>query len=656
MNEPAQRRSIATLVAIDQPVARRFPLGECATIGRDAECEVQVIDPMVSRRHAEILQRDDGHYELVHVGQSHGTFVGQEAVDRHLLRDGDEIIVGAARFRFEELALNEVGVAALDLEAARKNTAVSFRIDLDPAKAFPPQEDVADERTIRRDYEKLRVAHELSRFLGSAPRLDQLIERTLLTAFELLAAERGVVLLSDPETGRLDPALAYSRTEADAPMVLSATVVQEVLHSGNGIVSADAASDDRFDGSQSIEREGIHSIICVPMRHAQGLVGIIYLDSKTSTYLFDAGDLDLLGAVASQAATTIQNVLLSEQLREESERVEQLVRDLPDAVILLDAEGRIAFLNPQAVHLLACWTGAEVGDPLETIGDLPINEAVNQAAHSPLELAMQAGDNRILRITANNTAESGETVLVIRDVTYERERERVLADHERMRVLGEFAWGIAHDFRNIIQIVDAQADLIQGSANSEDIGRRAESIGRAAGRAMELTRRLVLLGRGGVPEKVTVNLNEVAGRVLEFIESQLPGNIKVKTAFAEDLEPIQADPTQLEQVIVNLSMNAKDAMAGGGVLRVETANEERDGAQRVVIRLADTGTGMPEDVVKRAFEPFFTTKPEGEGSGLGLALVRRMVEEELGGTIELASTLGEGTTFTLSFPPSGATV
>ncbi len=649
LSEHSKRTSVATLVALNLPIARRYPLGEVTTLGRDSLSTIQVIDPLVSRNHAEIRLDDEGCYTLVHIGASHGTYLGQERVERARLKDGDEIIIGAVRFRFEELALHEVGVADIDLSAEGKGAPVAFRIEVNPTQAFPPQSDIPDEATIRRDYEKLRVAHELSRFVGSAPSLGKLIERTLLTAFELLAAERGVVLLFDPDTERLDPALAYSRSEDGNLMSLSTTVVQEVVDSLHGIVCVDAREDDRFDGSRSIEREGIRSIICVPMLHSHGLAGILYLDSKSGASLFDATDLDLLGAIASQAATSIENVMLSERLREEGERVEQLVRDLPDAVVLLDADGQIAFLNAEGSRLLSLWTEAGVGERLETVGELPITEVTNQASESPMELAIHAEGGRSLRISANNTAESGETVLVIRDVTYERERERVLADHERMRVLGEFAWGIAHDFRNIIQIVDAQADLIQGSSDSADIGRRAESIGRAAGRALELTRRLVVLGRGGVPEKSAVVLNEVASRVLEFIQSQISDTIEVETHFAEDLAPVLADPTQLEQIIVNLSMNAKDAMPNGGIFRVETANVVGEGDPRVVLRLSDTGTGMPEGVVKRAFEPFFTTKPAGKGTGLGLALVRRMVEE-LGGQIELESVLGEGTTFSLTFP------
>jgi nitrogen-specific signal transduction histidine kinase/ActR/RegA family two-component response regulator len=255
----------------------------------------------------------------------------------------------------------------------------------------------------------------------------------------------------------------------------------------------------------------------------------------------------------------------------------------------------------------------------------------------------------------------------------QEDRERLRAQLEqaqRLEGLGQLAGGVAHDFNNLLGVILSYAAFVseeidtaaagntdpQWKAASEDIGQ----IRRAAERAAGLTRQLLSFARREVVQPQVVDLNDLLGNMASILRRTLGADLDLVTNLAEDLSPVLVDSGQFDQVILNLAVNARDAMPEGGSLTITTASVRVDRAYAaewssvlpgdyVLVTVADTGKGMPPDVIKHAFEPFYTTKSKGEGSGLGLAIVYGAVTQAAG-HIRIQSEPGKGTTFTILLP------
>ena len=232
------------------------------------------------------------------------------------------------------------------------------------------------------------------------------------------------------------------------------------------------------------------------------------------------------------------------------------------------------------------------------------------------------------------------------DITKQKRLEEQLLQAQKMEALGQFAGGIAHDFNNLLTAISGYADLASGPGMPEaSLHRCLDGILAAASEASDLTAQILSFSRQKTLERRPINLNETvraAGRLLDrFIRE----DIGVRLELADALPAVMADGDELKQVVLNLALNARDAMASGGTITIETAVIE----DSVVLRVRDTGSGMTESTKARAFEPFFTTKPEGKGTGLGLSVAYGVVDA-LGGTLTIASALGAGTTVEAVIP------
>ena len=265
------------------------------------------------------------------------------------------------------------------------------------------------------------------------------------------------------------------------------------------------------------------------------------------------------------------------------------------------------------------------------------------------------------------TATTGESQIPQED----RERLRAqLEQAQRLEGLGQLAGGVAHDFNNLIGVILNYAAFVgeeidtaaatgaghQWTAVADDVGQ----IRRAAERAAGLTRQLLSFARREVIQPQVVNFNDLLGNMASMLRRTLGADLQLITHLAADLPPVLVDPGQIDQMILNLAVNARDAMPDGGALTITTGSLTVDRAfaaewssalpgHYVCVTIADTGVGMPDDVIKHAFEPFFTTKSKGEGSGLGLATVYGVVTQAEG-HVRITSSPGEGTAFTILLP------
>jgi signal transduction histidine kinase/CheY-like chemotaxis protein len=251
-------------------------------------------------------------------------------------------------------------------------------------------------------------------------------------------------------------------------------------------------------------------------------------------------------------------------------------------------------------------------------------------------------------------------VALLRDVTQQRALEQQLQHSQKMDAIGRFAAGVVHDFNNLLSVIQSYAQLILSGASEgqrvpEDLG---QIVG-ASDRAAALTRQLLAFCRREELKPKLLELNPIITNVEKMLRRILGADIALSTALASDLGVVRADAGQIDQIVLNLAVNARDAMPRGGRLAIETANQSFAGAQAqgagvppgeyVMLAVTDTGTGMDADTQRRIFEPFFTTKEVGKGTGLGLSTVYGIVQQARG-HIAVDSVVGQGTTFRVYFP------
>ena len=233
-----------------------------------------------------------------------------------------------------------------------------------------------------------------------------------------------------------------------------------------------------------------------------------------------------------------------------------------------------------------------------------------------------------------------------------RQSEEQLRQAQKMEAIGRLAGGVAHDFNNLLTIITGYSDMMLEQLNHEDpLREKLEEVRKASERAGALTRQLLAFSRKQVLKPEVLSLNAVVQDLEKMLRRVIGEDIELAISLSSDLANTRADRGQIEQVILNLAVNARDAMREGGRLSLETRNVETgiDPVSHVLLRLTDTGCGMDEEIIAQIFEPFFTTKGEGKGTGLGLSTVYGIVKQS-GGTIQVASKPGKGTTFEILFP------
>jgi PAS domain S-box-containing protein len=364
---------------------------------------------------------------------------------------------------------------------------------------------------------------------------------------------------------------------------------------------------------------------------------------------------------------------LTAQIREQARQMEQILATVPAGVLLLDAEGRVLHANPMGEKDLTMLTDAKIGDVLMRLGDQPLAELLTSPPTRGLWHEIKATSTAVGRTfeaiarSVETGPEPGHWVLVINDVTREREIQAQLQQQQRLAAVGQLAAGIAHDFNNIMASIVLYAEMVARSQQlSERDRERMAVIIQQVWQASRLVEQVLDFSRRTVLERRPLDLLPLLKEQVKMLEQMLPEHIEIElvsrsneTDYANPYV-IEADPTRMQQMVTNLAVNARDAMPDGGTLRIELVRMTIQSSQLLPLpnmkagewlrlTISDTGTGIAPDVLPHIFEPFFTTKGPGGGSGLGLAQVHGIVGLH-GGHIDVETQMGAGTTFSIYLP------
>lgn len=329
----------------------------------------------------------------------------------------------------------------------------------------------------------------------------------------------------------------------------------------------------------------------------------------------------------------------------------------PSPVLRVGGDGTLLYANAASGPLLKAW-GCQPKDHVPAEPRMRVILALERGTTAFHEVAV---DGRIFLFTLAPVRSAGYVNLYGSDITERKRLEEQLLQAQKMEAVGRLAGGVAHDFNNLLTAISGYGQLVlEGLADGDTKHLNVQEMLRAADRAAALTRQLLTFSRKQVLQPQLVNLNAQVEEMGNLLRRLIGEDIRLTLRTAPDLGRLRADPNQLEQVILNLALNARDAMPHGGHLVIETGNVDLQDevtlgsgtmspGRYVRLTVTDTGCGMDDFVLKHVFEPFFTTKGPGQGTGLGLSTVYGVVKQS-GGAIDVRSNLGCGTTFTLYFP------
>jgi PAS domain S-box-containing protein len=503
--------------------------------------------------------------------------------------------------------------------------------------------------------------------------------RELAQAFDLPQA--AAALLNEKKTEAV--VVAEYRAKG-RPSGLDATIpvqgnpsFQYLLTGKAPLVVEDAQADPRLASIHELMRQlGTVSLLILPLTIKGEVVGSLGLEAAEPRH-FSAEEISLAWSVAEQVAGGLTRARLAQTQRRLITAIEQTA----EGVLITDIQGTILYVNPTFERVTGYSRAEAVGQNPRILK----SGKHDTAFYEELWATISAGEvwhGRLVNKKKDGTLYTEEVTIspvqdeygnivnyvgLLRDVTHELQLEEQYRQAQKMEAVGQLTAGIAHDFNNLLTAVNGFAELALLRLAPDDPTRElVDKVLDSGQRAADLVSQLMAFSRKQVLEPQLLDLNAVVAEMDKLLRRTIGEHIELKTSLAPDLWPVEVDPTQMEQVVVNLAVNARDAMPDGGHLTVETANVELGEdyvaghlggkpGNYVLLAISDTGVGMSEEVQTRIFEPFFTTKEHGKGTGLGLSTVFGIVKQS-GGDIHVYSEEGVGTTFKVYLPRAGEAV
>jgi PAS domain S-box-containing protein len=403
----------------------------------------------------------------------------------------------------------------------------------------------------------------------------------------------------------------------------------------------------------------------IPCRFHERTVAIIGLGKTVDGDYLSSDDLELLSTIAGYVAIAIENARLYQSLEQKAGQIERLkdfseniVESLSIGVLTLDLEGRIESWNPQLEELLELPRDAALGRKLSEV--LPRDLVSEIESHTASEhvagfyksrVNTPAGRQLVINVSTapllgKDGAQLGRLIL-LDDITQRVRMEEQMLQNEKLTSLGLLAAGVAHEVNTPLAVISNYIQMLAKQIPADDPRQRTiERIVKQTFRASEIVNNLLNFSRTGAVEFSEIDLNAVLEETLSLVQHPFKtARVNVVRSYREKIPPVLGSTTRLQQVFLNLFMNARDAMPAGGMLEVRTAAYNGS----VEVEITDTGAGITPEHIHRIFDPFFTTKAIGKGTGLGLSVSYGIIKEHAG-RVDVRSTPGKGTSFRLEFP------
>jgi two-component system cell cycle sensor histidine kinase/response regulator CckA len=520
-----------------------------------------------------------------------------------------------------------------------------------------------------------QVISDIVHALNQTANLDQLLQHIHKALKKVLYAENCYVALHDPaENTFYFPFFVDRFDTTPASKKVDRSCTAYVFRTGCAMLIPQAEFD-RLAAKGDVELVGSPSPswLGVPLKTPTATIGVLGVQHYENENAYDLRDLEFLDSVGGHIAIAIERRRAEDALRRSESIFRLLFSQNPLPTWVIDQE-TLAFIQVNEATVNQYGYTAEEFKKLNTFDILVPEEAERlreHFRHSPMQgrhvglwkHRKKDGGAFEVEICSHELLHGDRRVrlVVAQDISQRQQLEAQLRQAQKMEAVGRLAGGVAHDFNNLLMVIKGHTELLLNALPpSDDVTRKIQQIDRSADRATSLTRQLLAFSRRQVLQPHVMNLNSIVDEMGKLLPRLIGEDIDLVINTAADLGAIRADASQMEQVIMNLAVNARDAMPGGGRLRIETSNAELDHSyaaahpivqtgRYVLLAVTDTGTGMDPETQVHIFEPFFTTKEQGKGTGLGLATVYGVVKQS-GGFIWVYSELGKGTSFKIYLP------
>jgi PAS domain S-box-containing protein len=524
---------------------------------------------------------------------------------------------------------------------------------------------------------KFRALYRIAETASTAGDLQQMYADIHRIIAELMYAANFYIALYDPATDLISfPYWVDNAEPAPAPRKPSRGLTEYVLRTGQPFLQR-LENLPELVTAGAVKRIGAPSFdwMGVPLKKGDDTFGVLAVQTYDEKIRYHERDQELLTFVSQHVANAVARRQDQEAVKRSEERYRSLVESAVYGIYRSALDDRFLDVNPALVEMLGYESAAQVlaldvardvyFDPQERA---MLVQKYHDTRHvDSVEVRWKRRDGGAItvrlsgRAVVNAQGQPEGFEMIAEDVTDRRAFEEQMRQSQKMEAIGRLAGGVAHDFNNLLTVIKGYTELLlDGYAEHDPRRAEVEEVRKAADRAGALTRQLLAFSRQQVLAPKTLNVNEVVRSMDGLLRRLLGENIELSTVLGQDVGQVRADPGQLEQVIMNLAINARDAMPRGGKLTIGTANTEIDemGAREhptivpgahVLVAVSDTGQGMDAETQAHIFEPFFTTKEQGKGTGLGLSTVYGIVKQS-GGDIWVYSEMGVGTTFKVYLP------
>jgi two-component system, cell cycle sensor histidine kinase and response regulator CckA len=503
---------------------------------------------------------------------------------------------------------------------------------------------------------------------AAATDVQQLLENALEHTLKALALDHGLIQTLDHRLLRRLPHGLLASLALPADAAASPVPIRAIAD-----LATDQALHDFGESATALLSSGIRAVLSVPILAGDRTVGEFAV-ADPHPRPWSSEEVALLEAVGRQLGTGIERLKLLERIRDHVAQIHRIVDTVPEGVLLLGPASHIILANPAARDYLGILTDVSVGDPLTQLGGRPLADFFSPPppGRRGHEVTVEGPSPAVFEITARpieTEADGDGWVLVLHDVGEAQKLQQQMQQHERLAAVGQLAAGIAHDFNNIMAVIVLYAQMALLSTTLHPKNReRLSTILDQARRATELIQQILDFSRRAVLERQPMVVNSFLKELVKMLARTLPENIELNLDCENCSYTVSADPTRMQQMIMNLALNSRDAMPAGGLLHIALHQlsiapaaippfPEMTPGEWIRIRVTDSGTGIPPAILPRIFEPFFTTKAP-LGTGLGLSQVYGIARQH-GGFVDvespssiLSTLTGQegGTTFTIFMP------